>query len=221
MTFILAIQLKDSVIVASDKRSAIFYPNQQFEFDQDQTNKLNLWQSGIITGVGDLTVIQRAISFLELLTSSDIDQLVSCLELSRWIRKEEHTHSQIDQTKLIYSHCYKKDVKLYAIEPQNDEYVIRKFEDNEISIWMYNPDISPVYEKIKILYETLRPLSSFTNVLDWINYYVAQTSDIFFDQSKHDEFMSPSFDIYFQTNENFYIGTFENSFPLKLTMSSD
>ncbi len=209
MTFILAIQLKDSTIIASDKRSATIGQNGQFEFDQDRTNKLNLWQSGVITGVGELTVIQRAVAFLELLANSNIDQLVNCIELSRLIRNEEHSHPQIDQTKLIYSHCDDKGVKLYAIERENSEYVIRKFEEDEISIWMYNPDISVVSEKIKLLYRTLRPLSSFTNVLTWINYYVSQINGIFYEQSKHDRFMSSSFDIYFQTTDEFYIGTIE------------
>lgn len=95
MTFILAIQLKDSTIIASDKRSATIGAKwRQFEFDQDRTNKLNLWQSGVITGVGELTVIQRAVAFLELLANSNIDQLVNCIELSRLIRNEEHSHPQ-------------------------------------------------------------------------------------------------------------------------------
>ena len=74
MTFILAIQLKDSTIVSSDKRCATIDSNGQFEFDRDQTNKQNLWQSGVITGVGELTVIQRAVGFLEHLANSNIEQ---------------------------------------------------------------------------------------------------------------------------------------------------
>lgn len=211
MTFILAIQLKDSTIVASDKRCATIDSNGQFEFDRDQTNKLNLWRSGVITGVGELTVIQRAVEFLEHLANSNIEQLINCLELSRLIRNEEHTHPQIDQTKLIYSHCDGKYVKLYSIEQEDGEYFIRQFEENELSVWMYNPDISKVTEKIKILYETLKPFSAFTNTLDWLNYYVSQINDIFFEQAKHDKFMSSNFDIYFQTTRRFYIGTIDSS----------
>ena len=215
MTFILAIQLKDSTIIASDKRCATIDSNGQFEFDRDQTNKQNLWQSGVITGVGELTVIQRAVGFLEHLANSNIEQLINCLELSRLIRNEEHSHPQIDQTKLIYSHCDGEYLKLYSIEQEDGEYFIRQFEENELSVWMYNPDISKVTEKIKILYETLKPLSAFTNTLDWLNYYVSQISHIFFEQAIHDEFMSARFDIYFQTCDFFYIGTIENFFNFK------
>lgn len=215
MTFLLAIQLKDSVIVAADKRSATIHPNGQMKFDQDQTNKLNLWQNGIITGVGELVLIQRTVEFLELLANSNIDQLVDCFDLSCSLRKEEYKHSQIDQTKLIYSHCDGRDVKLYSIEQEDNEYFLRQFEENELSIWMYNPDISKVTEKIKILYENLKPLSAFINILDWLNYYVSQISHIFFEQAIHDKFMSARFDIYFQTCEFFYIGTIENFFNFK------
>ena len=80
---------------------------------------------------------------------------------------------------------------------------------------MYNPDISKVTEKIKLLYKTLRPMSSFIDILAWIRYYVSQISDIFFEQAKHDKFMSSNFDIYFQTTRRYYIGTIDSSLNVK------
>lgn len=45
-----------------------------------------------------------------------------------------NTHTQIDQTKLIYSHCDGEYLKLYSIEQEDGEYFIRQFEENELSV---------------------------------------------------------------------------------------
>ncbi|MEG6545087.1 hypothetical protein V6C59_04260 [Acinetobacter bereziniae] len=211
MTFLLSIQLKDSIIIAADKRSVKIQACGEFLFNHDQTNKLHLWKNGVITGTGELTVIQWAISFLDELANNNIDQLANCLTLSRLIRKFEFEHPQINQTKLIYSEYTEYGAQLYAIELNNrDDYFVRKLEENEITIWMYNPDITGIIAKVKNLYDDLKPLNEFDDILDGLNFYFTHISKIFALQSKQDEMMSSDFDIYFQIYKNYYIGTFKN-----------
>lgn len=215
MTFILAIQLQDSVIVAADKRSIQIHSSGDSQLDLDETRKLHLWKNGIITGSGELHTIQLAVAFLDILTSSNIQELPNCLRLSRIIKKLKFEHHQIDDTKLIYSEYSEFGAQLYSIESEkNNEHRLRKFEANEISIWMYDPNILPVIDKIKILYSNLKPLSHFKDILDWANFYLPYIGEIYSEQSKYDKMMSSNFDVYFQTVSNYYVGNFENKTEL-------
>lgn len=147
--------------------------------------------------------------------NSNIDGLANYLDLARLIRKQECNHVQIDQTKLIYSKFNNFGVQLYTVEYCNNKYSVRKLEENEITVWMYNPDLTHIVDKIQNLYSNLKPMSSFANTLDWINYYLSHISQIYSEQSKYDEMMSSNFDVYFQTKENFYVGTFDNETKFK------
>ena len=65
MTFILAIQFQDSIIVAADNRSLTPNHKDRSFFSQDQTTKLHTWPSGMITGAGEEYVISNAVKLFK------------------------------------------------------------------------------------------------------------------------------------------------------------
>ena len=89
MTFIISIQLEDSIIVAADKRNATV----DYEVLSDESKKLYTWKNGIIAGTGEETVISRAIEFFIKLSDSNIENLPKCLKISRLMRELEATIS--------------------------------------------------------------------------------------------------------------------------------
>ncbi|ENX14454.1 hypothetical protein F895_02409 [Acinetobacter sp. CIP 64.2] len=201
MTFIIAIQLQDSIIVAADNRSATI----DYKIHSDQTPKLYAWKNGIIVGSGEMTVISRAVEFFIKLSKSNIKDLPKCLKISRLMRELEAKHFQITTTKLMYSKSTPSGAQLYTIQPnKNNEYRLEKFQINEIILWFFNPDISHIRTELKTLYANLKPCYHFNNKNEWIIYYLEQLNIIFKKQAQIDQMMSASFDIFFQTKDDYF-----------------
>ncbi|NNP75189.1 hypothetical protein A7P54_02010 [Acinetobacter sp. Ac_3412] len=200
MTFIIAIQLQDSIIVATDNRSATV----DYKIHSDQTPKLYAWKNGIIVGSGEMTVISRAVEFFIKLSKSNIKDLPKCLKISMLMRELEAKHFQITTTKIMYSKSTPSGAQLYTIQPnKNDEYRLEKFQVNEIILWFFNPDILHIRTEFKTLYANLKPCYYFNNKNEWINYYLEQLKTIFKKQAQIDQMMSASFDIFFQTKDDY------------------
>lgn len=173
MTFILAIQLEDSVIVAADNRGAVVGENGEIDSCEDETSKLQLWDKGIITGSGELTVIQRAIHFFNNSVHSKIEDLPKYLQISRIIRESEIEHSQVKTTKLLYSIYSNTGASIYWLEPNEvGEYQLHKCKNNSITLWVFNSDISCIADQLKDFYANLKPYKYFDQSMDWINHYL-------------------------------------------------
>lgn len=211
MSFIVAIQLKDSIIVASDKRSFTVMGDGTLSDQGDDTNKLYAWQNGVITGVGEATVIDRAVEFFIKISKSKIEDLSKCLKISRLLRELEVEHFQVQTTKLLYSDYVEKGVQLYSIQPDGTgEYQCQKCKKNEVLLWMFNPDISAITDELKYLYINLKAREEFDLVSDWFNYYIDQLKAIYKKQSKQDASTSASFDYFFQTIDDYTYGHIPN-----------
>lgn len=207
MTFIIAIQLQDSIIVATDNRSTMV----DYKIHSNQTPKLYAWKNGIIVGSGEMTVISRAVEFFIKLSKSNIEDLPKCLKISRLMRELEAKNFHITTSKLMYSNSTPSGAQLYTVQPnKNDEYVLEKFQINEIILWLFNPDISHIGTELKTLYANLKPCYYFNNKNEWATYYLEQLNTIFKKQAQIDQMMSASFDIFFQTKDDYfheYIGS--------------
>ncbi|MBI0396201.1 hypothetical protein [Acinetobacter bereziniae] len=214
MTFILAIQLKDSAIVASDHQSAILHEDGFLDFSEEKIRKMHYWEEGMITGSGEYHVVQRAFEIFSLIACSNIQKLPECLEISRRARELEvgTDYSQIQRTKLLCSRFTEQGAQLYTVGrlDHRDNYTMTAIEPMKISLWMFNPDVSAVITDLQYLFDHLRNYSSFKSLNDWFEYYIPQIARIYKKQSKHDAFMSESFDIYFQNKENYYSGPVPN-----------
>ena len=211
MTFIIALQLEDSIIVAADNQGAIVMQDCSLAHQNDKASKLFAWSNGVITGAGEYTVIYRAIEFFIKTSKSKIEDLPKCLKISRLIRELETQHTQIQTSKLLYSNCSKTGVQLYSIQPDGSgEYELKKCQQNEIILWLFNPDFSAITTELKDLFINLRPYHSFNNQGDWINYYINQLSQIYKIQAQVDLIMSQSFDVFFQNKDNYLFGHVPN-----------
>lgn len=213
MTFIVAIQLKDSIVVAVDNKYLTLENRELDHFEEHLSSKLYAWHSGIITGTGESYVIDKAIRLFINNADSNIEKLPTCLNISRQIREMEvGQHEQIQSSKLLYSQYSENGAKLFAVEPAEEygKYQTSEFKENNLIIWLFNPSIKSISENLKMLYANPRPKASFDRVEDWIDYYISAIAEIYAKQGCVDSWMSRSFDIFFQTKDQYFYKHVEN-----------
>ena len=219
MTFIVAVQLKDSIVVAVDNKYLTLKDKEQDHFEEHLSSKLYAWHSGIITGTGEHYVIDKAVRLFINNVGSDIKKLPTCLNISRQIRKMEvGQHDQIQSSKLLYSQYSENGAKIFSIEPTEEtgKYQTTEFKENDLIIWLFNPNIQSISENLKMLYSNLRPKASFDRIEDWLDYYISALAEIYTKQSYVDSWMSSSFDVFFQTQDQYFYKHIQNNRMLHL-----
>ena len=219
MTFIVAVQLKDSIVVAVDNKSLTLENKELDHFEEHLSSKLYAWHSGIITGTGEHYVIDKAVRLFINNVGSDIKKLPTCLNISRQIRKMEvGQHDQIQSSKLLYSQYSENGAKIFSIEPTEEtgKYQTTEFKENDLIIWLFNPNIQSISENLKMLYSNLRPKASFDRIEDWLDYYISALAEIYTKQSYVDSWMSSSFDVFFQTQDQYFYKHIQNNRMLHL-----
>ncbi|HCA5286824.1 hypothetical protein ACG9XL_17270 [Acinetobacter nosocomialis] len=214
MTFIVAIQLNDSIIIASDNKNATILEDGTLTFPKDHISKLFPWKNGIVTGTGEYYVISRAVKIFNNFKKLPPQYFADCLEISRKIREFEigKGYYQVDNTKLMYSTYTDNGAQLYRVESfdPNEKYQVTAAEKMDITIWLFNPTIETIALNLKDLYDDLKDRSYFKNNEEWVNYYIERLSPIFKKQSIQDIYMSQSFDVFFQTKDQYIYGHFPN-----------
>ncbi|MDC5690023.1 hypothetical protein OFM99_18300, partial [Acinetobacter baumannii] len=102
--------------------------------------------------------------------------------------------------------------QLYRVESfdPNEKYQVTAAEKMDITIWLFNPTIETIALNLKDLYDDLKDRSYFKNNEEWVNYYIERLSPIFKKQSIQDIYMSQSFDVFFQTKDQYIYGHFPN-----------
>ena len=203
MTFILAIQLQDSIIVAADNRSLTPNHKDRSFFSQDQTTKLHTWPNGMITGAGEEYVISNAVKLFKKYKKFEMADLVDCLRISRHLRIQDvGQHQQIQGTKLLCSRYCDDGAQLYSISPEDDQHDrITALKPYDFILWLVNTDLQHIAAELQKLYASLKDFSAFTDEQQWLDFYQMPLSKIFYQQSLYDYTMSRSFDIFFQ-NKN-------------------
>lgn len=223
MTFILAIQLNDSIVVATDNKEVVLKAEEISNFNQRHTLKLHAWDSGIITGTGESYVISRSMELFKKLAHSDISKLPQCLEISRQIRELEigAGYFQVEITKLLCSSYSERGAQLYKVERIDGDksYTMTAIEPMDITIWMFNPNVETIALDLKNLYLDLKDYSAFSNKIDWMNYYINRIAPIYQKQSLQDSLMSQSFDVFFQSKDEYVFGHIPNTQTTALDFS--
>lgn len=214
MTFIVAIQLNDSIIIASDNKKVAILEDGTLTFPNESISKLFPWKNGIITGTGEYFVISRAVKLFNNFKKLESQYLVDSLDISRKLREFEigKDYYQVANTKLMYSTYTDNGAQLYRVESfdPNDKYQVTAADKMDITIWLFNPVIETISLNLKELYNDLKDRSYFKNNQEWINYYIDRLSPIFKKQSLQDIYMSQSFDVFFQTRDQYIYGHFPN-----------
>ncbi|MBJ9721061.1 hypothetical protein I5515_04535 [Acinetobacter calcoaceticus] len=207
MTFIVAIQLNDSIIVASDNKKVTINQDGELNFSNESISKMFAWEKGIITGTGEYIVISRAVHLFNNSKEMTSQYLSECLEISRRLREYEigQDYFQVAYTKLIYSTYTENGAQLYRVEnfESNYNYQVSKAEPMDITIWLFNPTVETIAVNLKALYDDLKDRAYFKNNTEWISYYIERIAPIFKKKSQQDWLMSQSFDIFFQSKDGF------------------
>lgn len=221
MTFIVAIQLSDSILISVDNKEVTLDRNGTTKEKDALTSKLHPWNNGIITGTGESYIIQRIVTFFKEFVHSKLNSLPDCLELSRQIREHEIgvDHFQVKNTKLLCSSYSDSGAQLYKVERFDEEqaYTIMAVEPMNITVWMFNPNVEAISADLQNLYADLKNYATFTNKADWINYYINRLAPIYQKQSQQDSLMSQSFDFFFQMKDEYITGHIPNihNVPIK------
>ena len=215
MTFIIAIQLNDSIIVTSDNKKIVLKETGEIQFDTQKITTIHPWDQGIITGTGEIHVVMRSIEFFKKLADLDIKKLPQCLDISRQMRELEigEEYFQVEHTKLLCS-CYDEHgAQLYKIQrfEPSQPYALTPIKPMDITVWMFNPNVEAISEDLQNLYNDLKDYLAFSSKVDWMNHYINRIAPIYQKQSQVDSLMSQSFDIFFQTKDEYVFGHIPNT----------
>jgi hypothetical protein len=215
MTFIISIQLNDSIIVTADNKKVVLKETGEIQFDTQEFSKIHQWDQGIITGTGEYHVITKSIEIFKEFACSDIAKLAQYLDISRQIREFEvgNTYFQIENTKLLCTSYSKQGAQLYRIErfEPSQPYELTVVKPMDITIWLFHPNIDAISEDLQDLYANLKDFSMFSNQLDWVNHYINRLALIYRKQSQVDPLMSSSFNFFFQTRNEYIAGYIPNA----------
>lgn len=215
MTFIIAIQLNDSIIITADKRKVVLKEEGEVHFDTGEISKIHAYDKGIITGTGENYVISRTVEIFKQITNSNLNVLPQCLNLSRKISELEigTDYFQVENTKLLCSSYSEDGTQLYKIErfDPSQSYELIAIKPMSITIWMFHPNIETISEDLQNLYVDLKDYNTFENDVDWINYYVNRLAPIYQKQSLHDPYISSNFDFLFQVKDEYITGHIPNA----------
>ena len=215
MTFIIAIQLNDSAIIAADNKKIVLKETKESQFNIEMASKIYQWDNGIITGTGEGYVVSRSIELFKKLAHSDLNKLPQCLEISRQMRELEigKEYFQVENTKLVCSSYSEHGAQLYKIERFDplQPYNLIAVKPLDISVWLFQPNIDAISTDLQHLYRDLKDYSAFSNRTDWVNYYINRIAPIYQKQSLYDPLMSQSFDIFFQTKGKYFFGHVPNT----------
>lgn len=215
MTFIIAIQLNDSIIVAADNKEVVLRQGAKVPYQENFISKIHAWEKGIITGTGESNLINISVELFKEFDGLNVDELPTYLELSKYIREIElgTDYFQVQNTKLICS-CYGESrAQLYKIErfEPSQSYALTAIEPMDITVWMFNPNIKAISSDLNLLYTALKDAAAFPNQAEWINYYINRLAPIYQKQSQVDSLMSQSFDIFFQSKDDYVFGHIPNT----------
>lgn len=215
MTFIFAIQLEDSVIIAADNRSLRSENDHNSIFSQDQISKIYPWPQGVITGAGEAHVIANSVALFSHIASSDPHKLPQCLAIAKQFRAQQAgDHMQIQETKLLYSEYVASGAQLYRIEAvDHEQHQLEAIKTNTLTLWLVQPEIEHLAVDLKHLYADLRPAAAFSTAQAWMAFYIPLIAQIFQRQSQYDVTMSASFDIIFQDHAQCFQQHITNTTP--------
>lgn len=213
MTFIIAIQLNDSIVITADHKIASLEDG-EVQLSSEDMHKMYAWRNGIITGTGEHYVISRAVEFFKKFVKSDLHKLGYCLDVSKSLRTLEigKEYNQVKNSKLLCS-CYtEQGAQLYTVQRFDDskKHIMTALKPMQIVIWLFHPNVETVTEELQNLHLNLKDYSYFDSQIDWVNHYLKYISPIYKKQCLQDPLMSESFDCFFQMKEEYLFGHIHN-----------
>ncbi|TCM60449.1 hypothetical protein EC844_1339 [Acinetobacter calcoaceticus] len=212
MSFIIAIQLKDSLILAADHQKTTLDLADPQSVQQSHASKIHSWEQGLISGVGEALMLTGAVGLFNANPQKDLSALPSCLTLSRQLRVQAlgFEHAQFNLTRLFCTQYTPTGAQLYQIDAALP-YRLSPLKPDTLSVFIFEPNLDHIAQALQQLQAGLRAFSSFSSQQDWVQYYLRAIANIFYLQHQHDSSMSQSFDIVFQNADQCLSAYIENS----------
>ena len=211
MTFIIAIQAEDSIIVASDTRD--FRLNHQFQLKPKGNKiikKMEIWQSGVFASNG-IDLIGNQV-FNQLCKEGDIKNVQNWLVTTANDIAHQFSEitpvlsEQIACTQIYCSSPTPQRPQLRSISQTYDE----AFEINDLRIMTYQKDLATILPILQSLQRHIFNRQKFAYDIDWMNYYLNYFQNIFFDMNQSDDWVSQDFHVYFEHNSDRFEGYIPN-----------
>ncbi|OHX10520.1 hypothetical protein BI347_22350, partial [Chromobacterium sphagni] len=197
MTFIIAMQAEDSLIVSADNTTIAFTNSTAFR-RSIACQKLHEWPGGVFTGTGEYGVVQRTLGHLT--RGAALASLPVLLAREKECRRQEAgPNEQIDITGLILSAPTPQGPRLHIV---TDDAIEQIGPGELLMFFPLNHDfLSASSEAIHDLNASLWAKSNFATPDEWISFYAEKFSEIYALQNQNNELISRSFHIYFQAEE--------------------
>lgn len=227
MTMIIAANLEDCLLIATDKRAMICdIETGDMRLFHDDAQKVKLWDFGAITGTGEMIFLNRIMDYFSHFQAEEqqlkqMDMIYK--EIERRLLEGVPKEMLINNT-FVFSMFDGKQSHLYSIpiepffnefEPKDGVNVIRPYL-HEVHPWTVDVtcfNLPPDMSTLQNFQRNLRALSSFTSELAFIQYYIQQLKLVFAVQASIDPSITTSFDLYLQMSTTGHSFTFhvENS----------
>ncbi|MEO9387088.1 hypothetical protein [Chromobacterium phragmitis] len=207
MTFIIAMQAEDSLIVSADNTTVAFSNHTAFRRNI-ASKKLHDWPGGVFTGTGEYGVVQRTLEHL--IRGAALSSLPALLAHEKAYRRQEAgPNEQIDFTRLIVSAPTPEGPRLHIV---TDDAIEQIGPGELLMFFPLDYDFfAASSEAIRDLNAALRPQSAFATLDEWIGFYAEKFAHIYVLQSQNNELISRSFNIHFQTEEQSLMFFAENA----------
>ncbi|MEN7430293.1 hypothetical protein VA599_06005 [Chromobacterium sp. TRC.1.1.SA] len=207
MTFIIAMQAEDSLIVSADNTTIAFSNRTAFRRNI-ASRKLHDWSGGVFTGTGEYGVVQHTLGHL--IHGAALSSLPALLAHEKEHRRQEAgPNEQIDITRLILSAPTPHGPRLHIV---TDDAIEQIGPGELLMFFPLDYDFfAASSEAISDLNATLRPKSAFATLDEWISFYAGKFAEIYTLQSENNELISRSFHVHFQAEEQSLMFFAENS----------
>ncbi|MCD0494799.1 hypothetical protein LQD23_21220 [Chromobacterium violaceum] len=197
MTFLIAMQAEDSIIISADNMLLISDVGQGIYDRGMHADKIHYWDGGVLTGTGEYCVIYRMLKYFR--NGLDMLLLPPLLEKEKAFRRREVGRcDQIDITQLIVSAPTECGPRLYIVSSQSVEQVT----PGELLIFFpLDYDFFSVSSNaICGLNASINAKENFSTSAEWVNFYAAQFAEIYLLQNRGNEQISKSFHMHFQAD---------------------
>ena len=211
LTFIIAIQAEDSIVVSSDTRKFTLNNHHQLQPNYaDTIKKMEIWQSGVFASNG-IDLIGNQV-FNQLCKEGDINRVQSWLVATAndVAHRFSETHSvlseQIACTQIYCSYPTPQRPQLRSIS-QSD---VKAFEINSLGLMTYQKDLSAILPLLQSLQQNIKARYKFVDNKDWMGYYVECFQNIFYEMNKANDWVSQDFHVYFEDCTDRFFGHIPN-----------
>lgn len=215
MTMIVTAHLGDCILIAADKRSMTCHlETGQLQLAHDEEQKIKQWTLGAVAGTGETIFLDRIANYFINYRISEgrlkqMDAINEELEkrILEGVPKELLLHNTI-----IFSIFNGTEALLYSIPTapffdvfkKNGMDIIhpRMYESqaNDVGVTCFN--VPPDMSNLQNFQRKIKPLSAFTEKLEFIQYHIKQLKQVFATHAEIDPSITTSFDLYIQSCSN-------------------